>query len=95
MKEIVITNKIVNEVEGFIKETTVEFSFDGETGTFTITDIDGEISYEVAYLLGYARWNPCVDDYVSSTTFNNDGIFDYRPFLEAFKNKFGNEIPTR
>ena len=94
MKEIVITDKVVNEVEGFIKETVVSFEFDGEDGTFTIQDVSDDIYYEVAYLLGYARWSPTIDEYPSSTTFSNDGIFDYHPFLEAFKNKFGNEIPT-
>ena len=95
MKEIVITNKVINEIEGFIKTTTISFEFDGENGTFEIQDVFDDIYYEVSYLLGYARWSPMIDDYPSFTSFHNDGLFDYRPFLEAFKNKFGNEIPTR
>jgi|GEM_PF-6084967 hypothetical protein len=94
MKEIVITNKIVNEVEGFIKETIISFEFDGESGTFTIQDMDDDIYYEVSYILGYAYWSPTIDEYQSSTTFNNDGIIDYREFLKAFETKFGNEIPV-
>nr|DAD61758.1 MAG TPA: hypothetical protein [Caudoviricetes sp.] len=92
-KEIVITNKVVNEVEGFIKETVVTFEFNGEPGTFTIQDVSDDIYYEVSYLLGYAYWSPTVYGYQSSSTFSND-VIDYSEFLRAFEEKFGNEIPT-
>lgn len=93
MKEIVITNESVNEVPGFIKETTINFTFDGEAGNFNIQNVAGGVTYEVSYLVGYANWNPTWEAYPTHTTFSHEGVIDYTEFLEVFKNKFGIEIP--
>lgn len=94
MKEIIVTNEFVDEVPGFIKETQVNFTFNGEAGNFNIQNVAGEISYEVSYLVGYAHYNPSIPDYPSYITFSENGVIDYAEFLEAFKTKFGVEIPT-
>lgn len=94
MKEIIITNEVVNEVPGFIKETQINFTFNGEAGNFNIQNVAGEKSYEVSYLIGYAHWNPSIADYPAHITFSKSGAIDYSEFLSAFKEKFGIEIPT-
>ena len=89
MKEIIVTNEFVDEVPEFIKETQINFTFNGEAGNFNIQNVA-----EVSYLVGYAHWNPSIPDYPSYTTFSENGVIDYVEFLEAFKTKFGVEIPT-
>lgn len=93
MKEIIVTKEHVDEVPSFIKETQINFTFNGEAGNFNIQNVAGSISYEVSYLVGYAHWNPTWDAFPTHTTFSENGVIDYTEFLEAFKERFGVEIP--
>lgn len=94
MKEITIINTEKMGVDEFSTEITY-FEFDGYEGCFTKTTIgnpdDCEIEYEATYITGYAAWNVTTD--AVNTTFTND-VIDYSEFMEAFKHKFGVEIPT-
>lgn len=94
MKELVIlSNETREENEmGFMK--VVKFNFNNIEGSFSTTNICGMEMNDVSYNLGYASWDRCNN--ISQNTFSksDDDLFHYVEFLEAFKEKFGIEIPT-
>ena len=94
MKELVIlSNEIREENEmGFMK--VVKFNFNNIEGSFPTTNICGMEMNDVHYNLGYASWDK--QHNISQNTFsrNDDDLFHYTEFLEAFNAKFGLEIPT-
>ena len=88
MNELIITNEAVHELEGFYKDTIIEFTFDGVEGRYSCNEMSGETLREVSYGLLYANWNT-VEGYP-----NHIPQTVYPEFMEAFKAKFGIEIPT-
>ena len=88
MKEITVKNVAVQELEGFYKDTIIEFAFDGIDGRYSCNEMNGETLREVSYALLYANWNT-VEGYP-----NHFPQTVYPEFMEAFKAKFGIEIPT-
>lgn len=88
MKEIIITNVAVQEIEGICKDTITEFTFDGVDGRYSCNEMNGETLREVSFGLLYANWNS-IEGYP-----NHFPQTVYPEFMEAFKAKFGIEIPT-
>lgn len=88
MKEIIIVNEAVQEIEDICKDTIIEFTFDGVEGRYSCNEMSGETLREVSYGLLYANWNT-VEGYP-----NHFPQTVYPEFMEAFKAKFGVEIPT-
>ncbi len=88
MKEITITNVSVHELEGFYKDTIIEFTFDGVEGRYSCNEMSDETLREVSFGLLYANWNS-IEGYP-----NHFPQTVYPEFMTAFKNKFGVEIPT-
>ena len=94
MKELVILSTDVKEENemGFFK--VVKFSFNDIEGTFTTTNICGMEMNDISYNLGYASWDKCGNISKNTFSLNDDDLFHYTEFLEAFNEKFGIEIPT-
>ena len=94
MKELIIVSDELREENEFGYFRVVKFNFNDFEGTFTSLTICGLQSNDVYYRLGYAAWNRC--NTISQNTFKRDvdDIFHYTEFLQAFKEKFGIEIPT-
>ena len=94
MKELIIVSDELREENEFGYFRVVKFNFNDFEGTFTSLTICGLQSNDVYYRLGYAAWNRC--NTISQNTFKRDvdDIFHYAEFLQAFKEKFGIEIPT-
>ena len=95
MKELVIVSTEIREENetGFFK--VIKFTFNGVEGTLTNMNICGMEINDVSYNLGYASWNGY--RIISQNTFSkaDDDIFHYSDFINAFKNKFGIEIPLK
>ena len=89
MKEITVKNVAVHELEGFYKDTIIEFAFDDIDGRYSCNEMNGETLREVSYALLYANWNT-VEGYP-----NHFPQTVYPEFMEAFKAKFGIEIPLK
>ena len=93
MKELVILGTEVREENemGFFK--VVKFEFNGHEGVFTTTNICGMEINDVSFNLGFASWDRSGN--ISKNTFTNDDndIFQYDEFLNAFNEKLGIEIP--
>lgn len=88
MKEIIIVNESVQEIEGICKDTIIEFEFDGVEGRYSCNEMNGKTLREVSYGMLYANWNT-IEGYP-----NHYPQTTYPAFMTAFKEKFGIEIPT-
>ena len=92
MKEIKITKSERMGFDSFRTET-IYFVFDEYEGRFIKTFMPYGVEYEVGYTTAYANWNTASRS--ATTLFNtNEGLINYTEFLQAFKEKFGIEIPT-
>ena len=87
MKELVIINRELKEVNSDSALEVVKFLFDNIEGIFTITTLANSNIYHL-YWNGFSTWSE-IDWWNTDTTFNKEKD---KEFLEAFENKFGIKI---
>lgn len=89
MKELVVVNRELKNVNKDSALEVVKFIFDGIEGRFTITTLGHSNVYHL-YYNGFATWSNDLEWWDADTTFDTKKDSE---FIEAFRNKFGIEIP--
>ena len=90
MKDLVIINRELKDVNSDSALEVVKFTFSDIEGRFTITTLGHSNVYHL-YYNGFATWSNDLEWWDVDTSFNKECDSE---FLEAFKNKFGIEIPA-
>nr|DAY22971.1 MAG TPA: hypothetical protein [Caudoviricetes sp.] len=89
MKELVVVNQELKEVNTDSALEVVKFTFNDIEGRFAITSLASSNIFHI-YWNGFATWSNGIEWWDTDTTFEKDRDNE---FVEAFKEKFGIEIP--
>lgn len=88
MRELVVVSRELKSVNKDSALEVVKFNFGIIEGRFTVTTLSHFHIYHV-YWNGFATWSDGIEWWNNDTTFKSED-----EFVQAFKNKFGIEIPT-
>lgn len=90
MKELIIIDRELKEVNADSALEVAKFTFNNVEGRFTVTTLGKSSIYHI-YYNGFATWSNEIEWWETDTTFD---IEKDKEFIEAFRNKFGIEVPT-
>ena len=89
MKELVVVNQELKEVNADSALEAIKFIFNNVEGIFTVTTLAKSNIFHL-YWNGFATWSDTIEWWDTDSTFKTEKDYE---FIETFRNKFGIEIP--